>query len=451
MKRVLDRLSSLRLTLALLLALAGLFLAGLFIPQKWVLQRELYEAWRAGSPTLVAALEALGLTDVYRSPIAWILWGAFFVNLAVVMGRRVPGTLRRIRLGGGIPDPAGPGFTSRTELPFDAERLPEVRAFFEARGCDVEEEGGRVRAVKNRFAPLATLAFHLSFFVIAGGATLSVVTRFTGEVDLGQGEFFSGALEQYARKPTLPRFGEPPSARFLVESIEPEVEGSVPTAVRIRVRDERGILRTFEVNDPYEAGGAAFVFKNLGVAPLFVVTDAEGRERFAGFMRLNVLQGRTDRFTLLGQSFTAQLFPDYVRDADGEGTRSQEMRDPVLRLTVESASGRSLSRALRPGETMPLGPYAVAFVDWRFWVKLYVRSERGLGALWFGFALGSAAVAWRLFRYRREYVIAGVEGGEPRLAAGARAEYYRALFADEAEATFRALEAALSAPPSAGE
>lgn len=451
MRRILDILASLKLTLALLVLLAAFFLLGLLVPQKGVLQRALYEEWQRGSPTLVAALEAVGLTDLHRSPLAIAVWALFFVNLAAVMAVRIGGTARRVRIDAPIPDPAAaPGFPVRAVVPGGTGGVSAAQRFFAARGYAVHVEGARLRAVRNRFGPVATLVFHLSFFVIAVGAGLSVATRFEGTVDLGEGEQFTGALEQYSPAPKVPRFAEPPRASFLVEQIEQEVVGSVPTRLQVRIRDAGGLLRTLEINAPYEAGGASFVFRNLGIAPLLVVRDAAGEELFAGLLRLDVLGGRKEAFSLVGQRFEAEFFPDYFREGETEGTRSKEMRDPVLRLTVTHPSGRSKTASLRPGDAMQLGPYQVAFEDWRYWVRLYVRSERGIWLLWSGFLSASVALAWRLFLYRREYVLEASAGeGEPVLRVAARAEFYRALFADEAGALVDDLAAALAAPGAA--
>lgn len=449
MKRVLELLGSLKLTLALLLALAALFAVGLLVPQKVVIQKELFEQWFRQSPTLVRVLDALGLTDVYRSPLAAGLWALFFLNLAVVMARRVPSTLRRLHVDGEIPDPEESlGFPFRQRLAAAPGELGSLTRFFEARGFMVHVADARLRAVRNRHAPLATLLFHLSFFLVAAGALASSVTRFEGKVDLGEGEEFTGDLAQYAAPPSLPRFGRPPGVRFTVEKIDSEVEGHVPVGVRVHLRDQTLVRRTIEVNRPYEVGDASFVFVNLGVAPALVLRDATGGVRFAGLMRLNVLQGRTDHFRLLGLRFSARFFPDYFVDERGAGSRSEEMKDPVLELTAEAPSGRSVSATLRPGETMALGPYTVEFAEWRYWARLYVRAERGLWVIWTGFAVAAVALVWRLIFFRREYVAALLPGGAIALAG--RGEYYRALFEEEARALARELEADLGASTAAG-
>jgi hypothetical protein len=382
---------------------------------------------------------------VYRSPLAAVLWSVFFLNLAVVMARRIPVVRARVRIDGPIPDPAaGNGFSFRQRLEGAPADVAAVAAFFRARGFAVHADGDRVRAVRNRHAPAATLLFHLSFFLVAAGALVSAATRFEGNVDLGAGEEFTGALAQYAPAPTLPRFGGAPRIRFLVEGIEQEVEGDVPVAIRVHLRDEHLLRQTIEVNRPYEVGSTSVVFRNLGIAPALVVTDAAGNERFAGFIRLNVLQDRADRFDLLGLRFTARFYPDHVRDAGGDRSRSQDPGNPVLALTAEAPSGKSVSALLAQGERMELGPYTLTFADWRYWTRLYVRSERGLAVVWAGFALGALALVWRLLFFRREYVASVAADGEAWLAG--RAEYYRALFADEALALVHALEQDVARP-----
>lgn len=441
MRRLYDVLGSTRLTLGLLLAMAGLLGAGLLIPQRAVLQRQAFEEWAARYPGLVSVLDGTGLTDVYRSPLATLLWSAFFLNLLVVMWRRVPVVRRRIRVDGEIPDPStAPQMTYRRTAAVHLDSMEPVAEFFAARGYAVHREGTRLRAVKNRLSPVATLLFHVSFTVVAAGALVSALTRFEGRVDLGVGEEFTGALAQYADRPSLPRIGGAPSVRFLVEGIEPEVVGNLPVRLRVFVRDENYRGHVVEVNQPYEVGNASFVFMNLGVAPALVFTEPGGGERFAGLVKLNVLQDRVDQFDLLGMRFSARLFPDYVREGGTERSRSQEMRDPVLRLEAERKGGRTAA-SLRPGERAVFGPYVVTFADWRYWARFYVRAEHGMGIVWAGFAIGVVALAWRLLLFRREFVVAAGAAG---VEVAGRSEFYRHLFEDEGDTEVGLLEAALA-------
>lgn len=446
MKGIVDRLASARVTVALLVALATLFGIGLVVPQKLVLQRELYEQWRARAPGLVSALEWVGLTDVHRSVLATGIWGAFFLQLGLVMVRRAPGTFRRVRMDADVPDPAtATGLTFRTTIPAGAGALERALEFFRERGYAVVLSAGRVRAVRHRFFALASIAFHLSFFLVAAGAAISDATHFEGTVDLGEGEEFTGALAQYSPPPRLPRIGRPPTPRFTVEGITPEAVGDVPVGLRVHLRDERFASHVLEVNHPYRTQGMSFVFRTLGIAPALVMTDPDGATVFVGLMRLDVLNGRTDSFGIGRLRFEARFFPDYAVEDGVERSRGLDVRDPVLRLTARSNGGQAVSAALRPGDSVAFGPYRVQFVDWHYWVRLFVRYERGLWFIWLGFGIGVGALAGRLLLYRREFVLAEAGPGAG-LVLGGRAEYYRALFDDEARAVARDLERVLRDP-----
>jgi len=98
---------------------------------------------------------------------------------------------------------------------------------------------------------------------------------------------------------------------------------------------------------------------------------------------------------------------------------------------------------LRPGEAARLGGYTVAFQEQRYWVRFLVRKESGIPLIWTGLALACAALCVRLGLYRREYLVAhDVAAGT--LAVAGRAEYYRALFEDEFEATVARLRRAVA-------
>ena len=64
LRRLIRALSSLRLTLAMFVALATIFVLSTIIPQKSLLQKKLYLDWQASSPKVVWALEQIGFTDV---------------------------------------------------------------------------------------------------------------------------------------------------------------------------------------------------------------------------------------------------------------------------------------------------------------------------------------------------------------------------------------------------
>lgn len=449
-RKVLQWLGSPSVTIAILLALAVLFLAGLWIPQKAVLQRDLYRSWEAESPMLVQWLEAAGLTDIHRSPLAKALWGAFFVNLLAGLVKRIPGIVRRVRLADAIPEPAATGWPLRRSLPAGpGDGLERARAFFAGRAYAVAGGQDRLRAVKNRVSPLATILFHASFLVLLGGALTSVATRFEGTVELAEGERFTGEPTRYATWPRLAPWSRWPAARFTVERVLPETTDGVAVGVTVRLREDSGTARQLEINRPYRAqDGTSFVFNDLGVAPILALTTLDGEELWSGGIRLR-MDGEVERFRVGAIPVRVRVYPDWVEMDGQDGTRSREVRNLALRIALEGAAAGS--RLLRPGESVDLGAYVLHFPDWRYWVKLYVRSERGIGVIFAGFGMATAALVWRLVFYRREYLVAS-RGGDSEIEVAGRSDYYRSLFADEFERVVSDLAIALRGPaPRAGE
>ncbi|HEX9241765.1 MAG TPA: cytochrome c biogenesis protein ResB [Anaeromyxobacter sp.] len=451
-RRALQRLGSLTLTAWILAALGAMFLAGLWIPQKALFEgRAAYDRWMAGSPILAPLLDAAGLTDVHRSPLAVLLWSLFFVNLVAALVLRVPGIVKRARLATPIPAPAASGFPFLRRLPVAttvADPLAVVRARLEARGFLVREGEGRLRAVRNRFAPLATILFHVSFLVILTGALIAQLTRFEGRLELGVGEEFTGDLGQLAGRPVLARFATRPRGGFILENVSPEIVNGTAVRIRVVLRDARGLSREFELNEPYRAeDGTSYVLNDVDVAPLLVVHDAQGQELDGAYLRERLLSGKPADAPIRGLPLKVRLFPDWEQ-VDGEDTtRSEEMKNPAVQLSIDTKTGRTVRRTLRVGDSALFGPYRVEFREWRYWVGLRVRSERGLPVLFGGFGLAALALALRLLLYRRDY-LAALVGGEVELAG--RADYYEALFRDEFEATAGDLASAL-APSAPGD
>jgi len=442
MRRLLQAFGAPRVTIALMVALGTFLLAGLWIPQKSVLNRDLYLEWKGSSPQLVRALELVGLTDVHRSPIAVVIWGAFFLNLVVAVVSRAPGILRRAALSGDVPAPGALGAKHREIL---ASALPDplsaVAAFFSDRGYAVKVGDGRIRAVRHRLSAVATLAFHLSFVVMLAGGTASVLTRFDGFVHLGEGEEFRGDAGQYEGMPRVATRARWPGDRFTVERIAPRHEAGVVVDVTIVLRTPDGEARRLWINHPYDSpDGVSYVFKDLGFAPVLVLATRDGQELQAGGFRLDVLNGRIDNLVLAGLKIRTELFPDWYEEAGADRTRGPEVKNPVLRLAFVDGAGQTVSQRLPLGGAAELGQYQLHFVDWRYWVKLYVRSERGIGVLFAGFALAAIALAWRLIFFRRDYVVAVTAGG---LEIAGRADFYTALFTEEFDATVAALRVAL--------
>jgi len=442
LKKTLKYLSSLRFTILLMCLLGLIFALGLWIPQQRLL-KTIYLQWQKRSPDLVAFLDALGLTTIYTSPITLTLWLLFFLNLSLVLWQRLPVIKSRIAL----PEPkavdpltAG-GYPFRRSFPLPAEVDGEaIIAMLRRCRFTVLGDASSFYGIKNRLAPIAFLLFHLSFFLILLGGIISVYTEFVGYLDLTQGESFHGELSRYNTSLGLqiPAVGSPPATSFTVKSIVPRVVQNTPTGISVLLADNSGVAHEVDINRPYSTGHASFVFKHLGVSPLFVLRDAHGKETGGAYIRLDVLQKRPDKFLLGPFTYTATFYPDYVLVDGKRGTRSMEFNNPMFFIAVEQ-DGKKIAEGLVPKNgALEFAGYRLEMRDMPFWVRFYVVKQRGLSILYAGFAIATIGVIWRLLFYRREIIGAVREqDGVRSLVVAGRSEYYKSLAEDEFDKLFK--------------
>ena len=441
LKKITKSLSSIRFTIVLICLLGVIFLLGIWIPQKSLVQA-LYIQWKQNTPRLVAVLDALQLTSIHSSPITLVLWLLFFVNLGLVLWQRIPLIRKRVEISESrIADPAtAPGYFFKKS--YDLQPDMDGSAILEdlrSRGFSVVGDAKGFYGVRNRLSPIAFALFHLSFFLILLGGVLGVYTQFVAFVDLAQGEVFQGELERYnkAPRPSMPKIGGIPRVSFMVESITPKVVGNTPTGIDVVLVDKDGRKQTAGINQPYVTDNTSFVFKNLGMAPLFVLKDPSGRELEGAYEKLDVAMGKADQFSLAGLKFTARFYPDYAVEDGKPVTRSQEFKNQVFTILVEKDGKKVAEGTIPKNGTMEFAGYTLEMRDMPFWVRFYVLRQRGLWLVYAGFAIASIAVIWRLIFYRREIVgaVRDVEGAR-RLVVAARSEYYKSLSEDEFDKLF---------------
>lgn len=444
LNKLIKYFSSLRFTILLICLLAVIFAVGLWVPQR-SLVKSLYIDWKANSPLLVSVLDTLGLTGIYTSPLTLTLWFLFFLNLSLVMWQRIPLIKNRIELSPSritAPETAtGYSFQATYSLGADLN-AGSVISGLNRLGYVTLGDGNGFYGVKNRYSPIAFALFHLCFFLILLGGVIGMYTTFIGYVDVAEGETFSGEIEHYNRdpEPSLPKVGGIPKVAFVVESITPQVVKNTPTGISVKLVDSKGKRHEVGINSPYTTDNTSFVFKHLGMAPLFVVTDAAGNEVDGAYEKLDVLQGRKDRFALAGFEFTAQFYPDYALENGKPITRTQEFNNPVFTIIAEKEGKKVTEGVVHKLGTMEFSGYRLVMRELPYWVRFYVLKERGLFLVYSGFAMATFAVVWRLLMYRREIVgVVREENGERRLVVAARAEYYKSLAEDEFTKLFATL------------
>jgi hypothetical protein len=150
-------------------------------------------------------------------------------------------------------------------------------------------------------------------------------------------------------------------------------------------------------------------------------------------MKLHVMGGKQDVFSLAGYHFRVNFFPDYYLKDGVPATRSlRDFKNPMFQITVEH-KGRPVTSGLVPPQgTLAFGNYQLVLQQMPLWVRFSVIKEYGLSIIYAGFAVASIAVIWRFLFYRRELVGAlREEAGQRRLVIAGRSEFYKTLAEDE--------------------
>ncbi len=437
-------MKSLKVTVGLIITLVLFSLIGITLPQKALLGKEAYLDWKQAQPTLVTLLEALKLTDFYSSPLMMALWVVFFCNLILVMADRVPGIWRLCRE---VWLPRDSGFVRSYRCTEDLAKvsLDTVAQALERRGYRVTRDGAALAGVRNRYAPLATLLFHLSFLLLLGGGVLTVYTKFRAEADVAVGEVFNGA---YTKIMARPKFGGIPNSTFTVVAVKPTYYNrTVPVDLVVDLDTRQGSKR-ISINRPYYDGALSFLIKNIDVAPLFVVQNAAGREVDSAFVKLKNLNGEEDSFLLQGYTFRTRFHTDIVAEQQQIAATSanlpqvlkqqpnasspnqpKEIINPAITITMEKEGKKLQTVTLRLHESLPLdNGLRLVWQDYTYWVNFYVGQERGLMVVYAAFMLMLIALVIRFSFYRRD-IRAFAEDGT--LCVGGRSEYFPVMFGKE--------------------
>lgn len=430
-------------TALIMVALAFMFLLGLLIPQKELMGKEAYLAWRQSQPGMVAFLDALQLMDIYASIPVLVLWGLFFLNLTIIMVDRTPTIVRRCSMPS-LPTDSLSLQRGRHAGVLSGNRIQTLAATLKKHGYAVISSDVSLVAVRNRFASLATLFFHFSFFLILVGGVITFYTKFRGEADVAVGEIFNGAYTKVLQKPKISSI---PACDFEVREVRPTYYNrTIATDLKVVIRDTFG-ERFYGINRPYRCGNLSFVVSDIDVAPFFGLKDSTGRELDGAFVKLKVLKGSEDSFKMGGYTIKVRFFTDVTRSTretsrdttlpqalkqvpsmQNSDQQGREIVNPACAVDVLRGGQLVASGILKPGESLLLDGASLEFADLAYWVHFYAGSERGLSIVYAGFILMILALVVRFCFYRRE-LRAFVHEGATYVSG--TAEYYQYLFSEQ--------------------
>lgn len=247
-------LSSITLTCLLIAVLALLCLAGAWVPQSTVTDdAELLEKFGTQGSAL---LKAIGLTDVFRSPLFLGVVLLLFVNLAVcTITRLAPRIRARISSAPCLEQPAIeklPLWRSVVAAVPAGELEEHLSRLLRQRGYSPRTAGGGLIFERGRAGVLAGPVTHAGLFILIIGVCVTALTSYRGMLNLSPGESKSLTSGGTAR----PLFGSMPAWKVCLDSTRREVHpGGQPRQwySAVRVVDGRDNLLgagTISVNNP---------------------------------------------------------------------------------------------------------------------------------------------------------------------------------------------------------
>ena len=321
--------ASVRLTVVLLIIIAGASILGTVIPQ----QEEAQRIMRDLPPGLVSILQALQLFDMYHSVWFLLMMVLLAVNLTVCSMNRFPRTWRIFRADrSGEPvrqferDAADRVFSAGGTPALEAERLESIIRKKFGRVSRIEEKGViTLHGEKGAFSYFGVYVVHLSILVILAGAIVGSLSGVDGYVNIPEGETVDTVKLRGGQGSKKLDFAVR-CDRFTVEFYDngmPREFRSDLAFLREGKIVHEGPLR---VNHPIEFGGIRFYqasYGSLAGTALLTVRDGRGEKKL-----LKVSAG--DQFELPGKKAAVSVL------------RIEENlmnMGPAVKLGVTSAEG----------------------------------------------------------------------------------------------------------------
>ncbi len=451
-------LRSRRLAIALLALLAFAAGLGAALPQIDRVGPLAYGEWTQDNPLLARLAALLGLDALYSS---WWFLGLFALLYVNTLACTLPQLRRAFALATRPPVLAAPGRRHAAHEISTGQQAEDALAsaarLLQARGYRVAPLPGSLDARKGTVAVWGSPIFHLGLVVVLTGAAIAGLFRFSGYVELGEGQGFAnraGAYTQATAGPLFNRFVAIGPLRlgegyrdFAIQldrfSVTPSnwgggIASQLASEVRV-VEGGQEVGRTvIRVNEPLEYGGMWIYPTPLhGPAPIFEVVLPDGSAESGMVNLADAGDGRYENTVALPGT-TLQMT---VRATEG----SQDLKVEVTERKYPRFAGQ-----LAPGGSATVRDVTLTYREMRQWTALRVENDPGTAPMYAGFALTIAGLALGYLFERREVWIESTNcSGGTSLRLGGNAPRLRALFAAELEELATTLRGTLEPPRSA--
>lgn len=427
------------------------------------------------APQTARLLNALGLFDVFHTWWFVLLLGLLGANITLASLERFPQVWRLfVRPHLLASEWFVRALPFQREIPLGARSAEEALAQASHRlanlGYAARPEAlkqGTLYVEKHRFAKLAPYVVHASLLVIFSGAILDGIYGYRGFITFEPG-MRSDTLDPLAATERPRPLGF--TLRCDAAGMEKYPDGSPRqywTRLAVEENGREVLRKQIFVNDPLTYKGVRFFQATYGSsgAPSKVMLDAVWED--GGAAKRQTLILRPGQPTPLGEHGTsvslADFVPDFVLEGNVINTRSEEPRNPALRLEVARADKQPESVWLFPQapDLNPPNPTGINFqyrgVEMAYTTGLQVAHEPGQWLIWAGCLTLTCGLMMAL--YLSHVRIWGVVVRDPArrgrllLVLGGQPSKYRESFekrfnelAGELEAVFKASPADVAEP-----
>ena len=352
------------LAVALLSAALVSCILGSLIPQRGIVSPTEHYLWSLEHQRLMPAVELLGLDNVYSSWWFLALWGLLFLSVTAC-------TLNRI-----------------------GREFPVLR-----------------RRVSNpmTWRRFGSIGFHLGMALVFLGALVSTATRFTGFVEVSEGQAFMDQPGRYSlvREGLAPAIGAEGFGVY-VEGISTQTwpDGSTKDLAASVVVLDKGVPTARKVvrrNDPLTYSGATVNLSNQ-YGPSFLISVRKRDGGVAkGYINLpapTVGENTVQASAAPGDSGLRIDLEATVPWADqGPGVDWDKLRlEPEVAVKLWRQQELLYEGPLALAESKQLGEISITLEDSVLWTVLFVVRDPGVPLIFAGMFVGTAALGMALFQ-----------------------------------------------------
>ena len=367
--------------MALLIILLPIIAVANIIPQTGRVSPLEMAQWLSAHPTLAYLVKSAGFNHVYTSSWFLILTAVLFSNLTIITWQLAQRTwikskgLHRFTA-------QGPDYLTLATLPNATGLITAFEKGLRRKKYNLIKIGGELYGRKGWPGIWGGTLLHLGLVVILVGAICSGMSRFSGYLELGEGQEVIDSPKSYQQSDSGPLFGgDNHKNRLILKSISKEENGllTVPLAVLTVKNRWTSVTETIRPNLPLDFQEMRiFLGQQSGPALLFSVIGPTGLDN--GFVNLQPGQGGPiiSQFTIAGTTMQAQ-----VEYTEGIETINIEIREKEALIYQGPLSLR---------QSLRIQGYNLVFIDIRKWAGFLVVYDWAVPIVFAGFWMAVAGV-----------------------------------------------------------